>query len=151
MRAQFVNENIRFERGQDPKYSMGIGDWSIKRALLDQNEVHPGDVEYDAQRDWWTNGGIPREFLTEVGYQGDPSEFIGFDEDYYMESELPEEIDADEFMEDFSPVESKKSRPNTNGWGTFQWLKGELPDGSVIYHYVDGMGSGFIARKDQLK
>ena len=28
MRAKFVNENISFERGQDPKSAMGIGEWA---------------------------------------------------------------------------------------------------------------------------
>ena len=151
MKAQFVNENIKFERGQDPKYSMGLGDWTIKRALLDQSSFQVGSMEYDAQKDWWDNGGIPKAFKNEIGYSGDPGDFVGFDEDYYIENELPEFVDEEEFYSDFKPVESKKSKPNTNNWGLFQWQKGNLPDGTIVYHYVDGMGSGFLTRRDWIK
>lgn len=152
MKAQFVNENIRFERGKDPKTAMGIGDWSIKRALIDQSIVHqPGSLEYDASKEWWSEGGIPEEFQKEIGYSGDPNDIIGFDEEWYMENVLPEEIDADEFLYDFTPKGRKQSKPNSNNWGTFQWQRGTLPDGTIVYHYSDGLGSGFLTRREWLK
>jgi len=151
MKAQFVNENIRFERGQDPKRTMGIGDWSIKRALLDQKDLQPGSMEYDAQKDWWDNGGIPDEFKKEIGYSGDPNEIVGFDLDYYVENELPESIDYDDFKNTFTDLDIVKRLPNKNGWETFIWRKGKLDDGSPAYYYVDGMGTGFLSRKEWLK
>jgi len=61
MKAQFVNENIRFERGQDPKHSMGIGmrdeivskfeeEMMEKWPDLDEEEImkiHPSYIEFD--------------------------------------------------------------------------------------------------------
>lgn len=35
MRAKFVKENLDFERGQDPKKSMGIGDEAIYQKISD--------------------------------------------------------------------------------------------------------------------
>jgi len=155
MKAKKVFENIEFERGKDPKDALQIGHWSIKRALLDQPEAKVDTMEGDAQRDWWENGGIPEEFKYELEYnESDPlsfTDFVGFDEDWYVENELPDWVDKDRFLNGFTPIERKRSRPNTNGWGTFQWQRGKLLDGTVVYHYIDGMGSGFITRKEWLK
>jgi hypothetical protein len=151
MRAQFVNENIRFERGQDPKDSMEIGHWSIKRALLDQPPLIPGTMEADAAKEWWKKGGIPPGFKKEIGYSENWEDFISFDEDYYLENEVPEWVDYDEFHGEFHPIGPRKNEPNTRGRGLFQWQRGKLPDGTIVYHYQDGMGSGYIARRDQIK
>lgn len=151
MKAQFVNENISFERGQDPKDALQIGEWGIKRALLNQEPYPVGSLEYDAQKDWWKNGGIPEEFKKEIGYSGDPNEYVGFDDDYYLETEVPEWVDPDEFHGNFTPIGGRKKVRNENGWGIFQWQKGQLPDGTVVYHYVDGMSSGYITRREWLK
>lgn len=151
MRAKTVN----FKRGRDPKDALQIGHWGIKRALLDQPPIKADTMEGDASRSWWETGGIPPQFKEEMGYdKNDPlsfTDFVGFDEDWYTENELPDWVDPEEFQEDFNPIGPKKSAPNTNGWGLFQYQRGKLPDGTIVYHYIDGMGSGYITRKDWLK
>ena len=148
MRAKFV-------RGQDPKDAMQIGHWGIKRALVNQSPVKVDTMEGDAQRDWWENGGIPPTFKHAMGYRDDDplsfTDFIGFDDDYYLENETPDWVDPDEFHSGFTLIGPQKKEPNTNGWGTFIWQKGKLYDGTIVYHYQDGMGSGYITRKDWLK
>ena len=155
MKAQFVYEKLGFERGQDPKDAMQLGHWGIKKALLAQPQSKVDTMEGDNEREWWETGGIPTQFKEEIGYNdSDPlafTDFVGFDEDYYMEEELPEWVDQDEFLGEFKPTGPKKAMPNTRGWGTFQYQRGGLPDGSIVYHYVDGMGSGFLTRRDWLK
>jgi len=155
MRAKKVFENTQFQRGQDPYDALNIGHFGIKRALLSQGFPKVDSMEGDAQRDWFKNGGCPDDFLEEIEYNSsDPlafTDYAGFDEDYYIENELPEEIDSDEFLAEFEPVGSKRRQANKNKWGTFEWQEGRLPDGTRVYRYVDGMNSGFIAHKDWLK
>ena len=155
MKAQFVNENIKFERGKDPKDAMGIGHWDIKRALLSQKPTKVDTIEGDAARDWWESGGIPKEFKKEIGYnRKDPlsfTDFIGFDDDYYLESEAPDWVDYDEFHAGFTPTGPRNKIRNENGHGTFSWQRGELYDGSRVYHYQDAMHSGYLSKKEWLK
>jgi len=47
MRAKFVYENMRFERGQDPKKSMGIGRKSLIKKWFDDLDVSPDDYTID--------------------------------------------------------------------------------------------------------
>ena len=51
MRARFVNENVNFERGKDPKQSMGIGinnynDY-IQKELGEEEANHFWEVHYN--------------------------------------------------------------------------------------------------------
>ena len=151
MRAKTVN----FDRSGTPYEKLGIGHYGIKRALLSQPKAEVDTIEGDASRDWFEKGGLPDEFKEEIDYSdGDPlafTDYIGFDEDYFIENELPEHIDSDEFLGEFKPTGSKKNSRNKNGWGTFQWQWGILPDGTKLVHYIDGLNSGFLAHKDWLK
>ena len=149
MRAKFVNETQDFERGKNPKDALKIGHWGIKRALLNQDPVEADTMEGDAQRDWWERGPISVPIITPRILSF--TDFIGFDDDYYLENETPDWVDPDEFHSGFTLIGPQKKEPNTNGWGTFIWQKGKLYDGTIVYHYIDGMGSGYITRKDWLK
>ena len=155
MKAQKIFENIEFERGRDPKDAMQIGHWGIKRALLDQPPVTADSDMGDAMRNWWENGGIPEEFKEEMDYNdSDPlafTDFVGFDDDYYLETEAPDWVDYDDFHSDFMPTARRKNKPNTNGWGRFDWQFGELPDGTKVIKYMDGMNSGYLTKKEWLK
>ena len=41
MKAKFVYENMRFERGQDPKSSMGIGKRALIKKWFDDLDIDP--------------------------------------------------------------------------------------------------------------
>jgi len=155
MRAKSVFEKLKFERGGDIYDKIGIGHHGIKKALLSQGFPKADSMEGDAQRNWFENGGIPFEFLEEIDYNSeDPlafTDYATFDEDWYIEQELPEHVDPEEFLGEFTPLSSKMRMPNRNKWGMFQWQKGKLPDGTKVYHYEDGMNSGFLVKKDWLK
>ena len=47
MKAQYVFENMRFERGQDPKSSMGIGKRALIKKWFDDLAVSPDDYTID--------------------------------------------------------------------------------------------------------
>jgi len=155
MRAKRVFENVKFQREGDIYDTLGIGHHGIKKAILSQGFPKVDTMEGDASRDWFKNGGIPAEFLEEIDYNpADPlafTDYAGFDEDWYIENKLPDHVDPEEFLAEFQPTGPKRQMSNTNKWGAFQWQEGRLPDGTRIYHYVDGMNSGFIVRKDWLK
>ena len=144
MRAQTVN----FNREGTPYDKLRIGHHGIKRALL-ANPVIADSMGGDAMRDW-LNGYLPEKFIEAIDYdQSDPlafTDYLAFDEDWYLENEVGEEVDYDEFQEDFKPSGLTKSFGNG-----FSFQNGNLPDGSKVIHYIDGLGSGYIAKKDWLK
>jgi len=49
MRAPFVYENMRFERGQDPKDAMGIGERVLIKKWFDDLGVSPDDYTIDGK------------------------------------------------------------------------------------------------------
>jgi hypothetical protein len=145
MRAQTVN----FNREGTPYDKLGIGHHGIKRALLN-SPIVVDSMEGDSMIEWIQNSYMPKEFLEDLEYnQSDPlafTDYLVFDEDWYLENEVGEEVDYDEFQADFKPSGQRKSF----GKG-FSYQKGNLPDGSKVIHYIDGLGSGYIAHKDWLK
>jgi len=150
MRAKTVD----FNREGTPFEKLGIGHHGIKRALL-KNPVILDSIEGDGLRDWMNN--LPEKLKEVLEYEEDPlafTDYYGFDEDYYLENEAPE-VDYDEFHLDFNPIESKKSVQRDREEGmhrtSVQYQIGKLPDGSKVIHYWDGMGSGYIAKKDWLR
>jgi len=155
MRAKKVFESISFERGQDPYDALQIGHFGIKRALLSQGQPKVDSMEGDSMREWLQ--GLPEELHEVLDYDPyDPlafTDYYGFDEDWYIENELPEEVDPEEFQADFSPEGSKKTlqRNLSQHRTSVTYQIGRLPDGSKVVHYIDGMGSGYIAHKDWLK
>lgn len=155
MRAKKVFETAKFQRGGDIYDTLGIGHHGIKKAILSQGFPEVNSMEGDSQRDWLEKGGLPLEFLEDIEYDSkDPlafTNYAGFDEDWYIENELPDHVDPDEFLDEFEPVGIKRSMSNTNKWGLFKWQEGRLPDGTKIYHYEDGMNSGFLVKKEWLK
>lgn len=148
MRAQTVSENLNFNREGTPYEKLGIGHHGIKKALV-ANPITVDSMEGDAMRDW-LNGYLPEEFLKELDYdQSDPlafTDYLAFDEDWYLENEVGDEVDYDEFQADF-----KSSNPRKTFGKGFGYQKGSLPDGTKVLHYIDGLGSGYIAKKDWLK
>jgi len=153
MRAKTVNENIEFKREGTPYEKMGIGHHGIKRALLN-NPIKADSMEGDAMRDW-----LPRvsDFWEAIDYNPDDplsfTDYYSFDEDYYLEEIAPEETDYDKFQEDFKATEKRITlkRNPIKQVGSFSYQKGVLPDGSKVIHYIDGLGSGYIAKKEWLK
>jgi hypothetical protein len=152
MRAKTVN----FDRSGDPLTKMGIGHFGIKRALLD-NPVILDSPYGDAAREWMNE--LPVEIQEALDYNpSDPlafTDYFGFDEDYYLENEVPESVDTDEFQAEFRSISRKKtvqrSAVKSMHRTSVQYEIGKLPDGSKVIRYVDGMGSGYIAKKDWLK
>lgn len=144
MRAQ----NVNFNREGTPFEKLGIGRHGIKRALLD-NPIKLDTMEGDGMRDW-LNGSLPEDFLETIEYnQSDPlsfTDYLIFDVDYYLENEAPEEVDYDEFRNDFTPTGKRINFPKG-----FQYQEGVLPDGSKVIYFIDGLGSGYMARKEWLK
>jgi hypothetical protein len=155
MRAKKVFETANFKRGGDIYDTLGIGHHGIKKAILLQGFPEVDSMEGDSSREWFQNGGIPPDFLEEIEYNpSDPlsfTDYAGFDEDWYIENELSEHVDSEEFLAEFQPVGPKKRQANTNKWGTFIWQEGRLPDGTRVYHYQDGMNSGFLSKREWLK
>jgi len=157
MRAKKVYENISFERGQDPYDALQIGRHGIKRALISQGLPKVDSMEGDGMREWLKD--LPDEIQEVLDYNpSDPlafTDYYGFDEDYYIENELPDDVDIDEFQDDFSPIGPKKTVARGSGRSlhrtTVTYQIGRLPDGSKVIRYLDGMGSGYIAHKDWLK
>ena len=47
MKAQYVFENMRFERGQDPKSSMGIGKRALIKKRFDDLDISPDEYTID--------------------------------------------------------------------------------------------------------
>jgi hypothetical protein len=150
MRAKTIN----FNREGTPYEKLGIGRHGIKRALLN-NPTVLDSPQADGLRDWINN--LPEEIQEVLNYDPiDPlafTDYLGFDEDYYLENEAPE-VDYDEFHADFSPTQSKKSATRNIDKSmhrtSVQYQIGKLPDGSKVMHYSDGMGSGYIAHKKWL-
>jgi hypothetical protein len=155
MRAKRVFENTEFRRDGNAYDKLGIGHHGIKKAILSQGFPEIDSMEGDSSREWFQNGGLPEEFLEEIDYNpSDPlafTDYTGFDEDWYIENELPDHVDPEEFLEEFKSIGQIKKVSNRNAWGAFQWQEGRLPDGTRIYRYVDGMNSGFLVKKDWLK
>ena len=155
MRAKKVYESISFERGKDPFDALELGRHGIKRALLSKGFPKVDTLEGDTMRGWFDIGGLPDEFLEDIEYNiKDPlsfTDYASFDEDYYINNELPDDEDPEEFLKEFKPIGSSKSRPNKNRWGVFKWQEGVLYDGTKVFHYMDGMNSGFITKKDWIK
>jgi len=155
MRAKKVFETAKFQRGGDIYDTLGIGHHGIKKAILSQGFPEVDSMEGDSSREWFQKGGLPPDFLEEIEYNpSDPlafTDYAGFDEDWYIENELPEHVDSEEFLAEFQPVGPKKRQANTNKWGTFIWQEGKLPDGTRVFHYQDGMASGFLSKKEWLK
>lgn len=155
MRAKKVFETAKFQRGGDIYDTLGIGHHGIKKAILSQGFPEVDSMEGDSSREWFQKGGLPPDFLEEIEYSpSDPlafTDYAGFDEDWYIENELPDHVDPEEFLAEFQPVGPKKRQANTNKWGTFIWQEGRLPDGTRVYHYQDGMNSGFLSKKEWLK
>ena len=52
MRAKFVNENISFERGQDPKSAMGIGEWAHGYKIDKYPDFDDWDQGANSLLDW---------------------------------------------------------------------------------------------------
>ncbi len=149
MRAKFVNENINFNREGTPFEKLGIGHHGIKKALL-SSPIIVDTMEGDATREWFEKNYFPEEFMEALDYNiSDPlafTDYYAFDEDYYLENEVGEEVDYDEFQADFKPTGEKRNFPKS-----FQFQEGVLPDGTKVIHYIDGLGSGYMAKKDWLK
>ena len=147
MRAKLVEESIKFKREGTPYEKLNIGHHGIKRALLN-NPIKADSMEGDAMRYGLEKD--PLEFLKAIDFNySDPlafTDYYSFDEDWYLENEAPPEVDYDEFQADFKPTGDKY-----NFSRGFQYQEGILPDGSKVIHYIDGLGSGYIAKKEWLK
>ena len=141
MRAKTVN----FDRDASPYEKLGLGRHTIKKALL-QHPITADSMEGDAMRDWFRES---PEIWSWLDYNtGDPlafTDYYSFDEDWHLENEAPESTDYDKFQEDF------KSGGRGIKAGRITLDIGKLPDGSKVIHYIDGLGSGYIAKKDWLK
>ena len=149
MRAQTVN----FERTGTPYEKLGIGRHSIRRALLN-NPTTVDSMHGDWTRGWFEND-LPEAFLEDLEYEhSDPlafTDYYSFDDDYYLETEIPDQEDYDDFYSDFKGTGPVISLPRKSGGGVVYWQPGVLPDGSKVIKYSDGMSSGYIAKKDWLK
>lgn len=147
MRAKPIN----FNRQGNPydKIGIGRGTMGIKKALLENPPPEVDSMEWDASREWFEKS-CPTEFLEDIDYvESDPlspGDYYGFDDDYYLE-ENEDDIDPDEFHNDFEATGPMKSRPSPAG-GTFFWQEGELPDGTKVVKYSVGLTSGYIAHED---
>ena len=155
MIALKIYEVQKFEREGTPFEKLKIGHRGIKRALLDNPTIVDSYVG-DANREWINN--IPREMQKDLDYNpSDPlafSDYYSFADDYYLENEAPEDIDSEEFHADFKPTSIMKTVKRTKGTSIHTYIHyqiGKLPDGSKVIKYLDGMGSGYIAKKDWLK
>jgi hypothetical protein len=102
MRAKFVNENIRFERGQDPKASMMIG--VIQHIVDDTYEAYSfdryGEKLWKEIIAWLLEGGYsPEEIELILG-----SKFMRWGMDY-MEDRVPNQVSLKDFDDYFSDHE----------------------------------------------
>ena len=144
-------KSINFNREGNPydKIGIGRGTMGIKKALLENPPPEVDSMEWDGSREWFEKS-CPKEFLEDIDYvESDPlspGDYYGFDDDYYLE-ENEDDIDPDEFHEDFESTGRRKSKPSPAG-GTFFWQEGELPDGTKVVKYSVGLTSGYIAHQD---
>lgn len=152
MRAQTVSENLNFNREGTPYEKLGIGKNGIKRALLNNPPPEVDSMFWDDARSWFELN-VPSEFLEDLEYNESdplsPRDYYGFDDDFYLEEH--DEIDYDEFHNDFKRTGKTKSKPNKNRASTFRWEEGALPDGTKVIKWSSGLTSGYIAHKDWLK
>ena len=150
MKAQFISENLNFERGQKPYDSMGIGkyrDQLIKTAL----RTNPHSAEDDWSREWLESK-LNTNLAEELEHNKyDPlshTDISSFELDYWIEIHPSPEIDIDDFMAEFMPVGNRR-RPSVSGGLNLQ--PGILPDGSKVIYFEGGLTSGFAARNEWLK
>jgi len=58
MKAQYVFENMRFERGQDPKSSMGIGKRALIKKWFDDLDISPDEYTIDDKLNIFLGGSL---------------------------------------------------------------------------------------------
>ena len=148
MKAQFVSENIKFQRGEDPRATMRIGKHASKllKALLDS----PLDDKMlkDSHTDWM--GEQTPEVWNLLDWDPknpDPENYYAFDADYYLENEAEEGLELEDF----------EAELEERGWGGMvkgrlnsKFFKGGIKNGPPIVRFYDGMSDGFILKKDWL-
>ena len=143
MRAQTVNYN----REGSPYDKLGIGRHGIRHALL-SSSAKIDSQEADGQRRWLEESHPDIQELLEFN-PDDPlafTDYYGFDDDWYLEEIAPEWVDYDEFHNDWYYT-------GPDAWGKHgaHFKMGKLQDGSKVAYYQEGLGSGYIAKKEWLK
>jgi hypothetical protein len=148
MKAKYIFENIRFDRGGEPFKKLGIGKYAkgnIRSALEYDNE-------HELEDDWtveWLKDNPTLAGVLEFNFS-DPLEItriMGFELDNYMENVAEDDLDEEDFMNEFTSIQTH--RPGKSG--ELKATEGVLPDGSKVIFYQGGLVSGFITRKEWLK
>ncbi len=135
------NEEVRFERGKDPKEAMGLG-LQLKRALY----KNPVEIEHDQYRYWLENEPVLAKALEYD--KDDPlafTDFYGFDADWYSEEA---DIEQDVWEREFKATGPKIMATRSGGISV---QPGELLDGSKVIYYWGGLVDGWMSRKDWLR
>ena len=156
MKAQFVSENIRFERGRDPKSMMGIG--AIREIMDNTKNCYSrdryGDKLWEEIIQWFMEGGYnPKEIelILDSKYMrwgmdqmGDKGTLRKFD-DYFSDNEdgVQEMIE-----EEFGPPELEENVV-AGGTGGVSAPMSTLANTPGVGNVVPGVGEGGIGSGDR--
>jgi hypothetical protein len=151
MIVKIVRESLNFKKGGDPYDTLQIGKFGLRRALLSQ-EIPKEDITGQYPMKLWMDK-LPARFRIDLEYdRNSPDDFknyTGLDEDYYLENELPEGVNEDEFRNEWKPSSPKKT-DNSKGFPII-WGEGKINGGFKVIKYEYGMGSGYLAKREWLK